>query len=175
MYSYAALGLLPNIPISSSRQKLSSATGATAAFGRIVRDEEGNVVDIIIPEDDVPVQIEEGDEVEKSETVQRKCPFVLLLFLFLSALTEFLHVALGGKKEKLSGIGLEELSRSAAPVKRHSSTSEKTWLIDLVKKYGDDVDGMSRDKKMNVWQNTSGEIRRMIRKAGGVEKLRLRA
>jgi nucleolar protein 16 len=30
---------------------------------------------------------------------------------------------------------------------------------------------MSRDRKLNVWQKTPGEIKRMVRKAGGVERL----
>lgn len=34
---------------------------------------------------------------------------------------------------------------------------------------------MSADLKLNVWQKTSGEIKRMIKKAGGVEKLRAEA
>lgn len=45
------------------------------------------------------------------------------------------------------------------------------WLVQLVKKHGDDWDKMARDRKLNVWQKTPGEIRRMVRKAGGVEKL----
>jgi nucleolar protein 16 len=34
---------------------------------------------------------------------------------------------------------------------------------------------MSSDLKLNVWQKTTGEIRRMIKKAGGVEVLRKQA
>lgn len=68
--------------------------------------------------------------------------------------------------------GLEELAASAAPVKRHSSMSERTWLQQLVDKYGDDTERMARDPKLNVWQKTDGEIKRMIKKAGGVQMLR---
>jgi nucleolar protein 16 len=31
---------------------------------------------------------------------------------------------------------------------------------------------MATDLKLNVWQKTQGEIKRMIKKAGGVDKLR---
>jgi nucleolar protein 16 len=31
---------------------------------------------------------------------------------------------------------------------------------------------MAGDMKLNVWQKTQGEIKRMIKKAGGVGKLR---
>lgn len=57
-------------------------------------------------------------------------------------------------------------------MKRHSSMSERTWLQQLVDKYGDDTEKMARDRKLNVWQRTEGEIKRMIKKAGGVQLLR---
>jgi len=41
-----------------------------------------------------------------------------------------------------------------------------------VEKYGEDTAGMARDRGLNVWQKTEGEIKRMIRKSGGAEKLR---
>lgn len=50
--------------------------------------------------------------------------------------------------------------------------SERTWLQQLVDKYGDDNEKMARDRKLNVWQKTEGEIKRMIKKAGGVQLLR---
>lgn len=56
---------------------------------------------------------------------------------------------------------LEELSATVKPVVRHSSTSEHQWLLNLVEKYGDDTSKMFRDRKMNVWQKTEGEIKRM--------------
>jgi nucleolar protein 16 len=40
-----------------------------------------------------------------------------------------------------------------------------------VQKYGDDSEAMARDLKLNVWQKTAGEIRRMIKKAGGAGRL----
>lgn len=74
--SYAALGLLPSIPLpsgaSSSRSHRAqisvppSSAGeagaeatAKVSYGRIVRDEAGNVVDIILEDED---QEEEKDE-----------------------------------------------------------------------------------------------------------------
>ena len=70
---------------------------------------------------------------------------------------------------------LEALAATSAPVKRHTSVSEKTWLHHLVQKHGDDVAAMATDLKLNVWQKTQGEIKRMIKKAGGVEKLQREA
>lgn len=54
---------------------------------------------------------------------------------------------------------------------RHTSAAEKEWLHALVQKHGDDYSAAARDRKLNVWQKTPGELKRMVRKAGGVEKL----
>lgn len=32
--------------------------------------------------------------------------------------------------------------------------------MSMIEKYGDDVDKMARDRKVNVWQKTAGEIKR---------------
>ncbi|RSH81354.1 Nucleolar protein 16 [Saitozyma podzolica] len=173
--NYAALGLLPSIPLpkgpSSSRSHRANLPflpphlrGAAAAFdeavdadadvdaeaapkvgfGRIIRDEDGNVVDIIIDEEP-----EQGDAQDDEEEPQRE-PVL--------AKTDVVK-------------SLEALSATSAPVIRHSSTSEKTWLHDLVAIHGDDTEAMAGDKKRNVWQKTEGEIRRMIKKAGGRGRL----
>ncbi|WVO19573.1 nucleolar protein 16 [Cryptococcus decagattii] len=157
--NYAALGLLPSIPVPkgastsrSQRVKLPEVPAETEAenvkigFGRIIRDEEGNVIDIIIDEDEQePEEQMEVDEEKEMGPVEAKTEVVKRL---------------------------EELAASAAPVKRHSSMSERTWLQQLVDKYGDDTEMMARDRKLNVWQKTEGEIKRMIKKAGGVQLLR---
>ncbi|WRT68198.1 nucleolar protein 16 [Kwoniella shivajii] len=159
--NYAALGLLPSIPIPnqatssrSQRVQLPSLPedieeAPKVGFGRIIRDEDGNVIDIIIDED---------ESIEQEET---NIPFP------------------EDGEEKPSVVGktevvrkLEQLSATSAPVNRHTSTSERTWLHNLVDKYGDDTESMTRDRKLNVWQKTEGEIKRMIKKAGGVDKLR---
>ena len=72
-------------------------------------------------------------------------------------------------------LALEALAATSQPVKRYTSISEKTWLHNLVEKHGDDTESMAGDMKLNVWQKTQGEIKRMIKKAGGVEKLRTEA
>ncbi|KDE03635.1 hypothetical protein MVLG_05885 [Microbotryum lychnidis-dioicae p1A1 Lamole] len=67
---------------------------------------------------------------------------------------------------------LEALAATETKVVRHTSEFEYDWLVALVKKYDDDVDRMTRDRKANVWQKTKGEIMRAVRKAGGFETLR---
>lgn len=48
----------------------------------------------------------------------------------------------------------------ATKVIRHTSTIESDWLIAMIDKYGSDMDKMARDRKVNVWQKTVGEIGR---------------
>jgi nucleolar protein 16 len=57
------------------------------------------------------------------------------------------------------------------PVPRFSSNGKLAFLQRLISKHGRDVAAMMRDRKLNPDQRTEGEIRRAIRKAGGVEKL----
>lgn len=56
-------------------------------------------------------------------------------------------------------------------MQRHTSSAEGIWLTQLVQKHGDDFARAALDRKLNVWQKTPGELKRMVRKAGGVEKL----
>ncbi|GAA5988596.1 hypothetical protein JCM10908_003634 [Rhodotorula pacifica] len=70
---------------------------------------------------------------------------------------------------------LEERAARKTKVIRHTSEFEETWLVKLVDKYGDDVAKMARDIKLNQWQKTPGELRKMIAKAGGIEALKSRA
>lgn len=161
--NYEALGLLTSIPLdqssnSTSKQSIKEAEeNLISGYGRIVRDAKGNVVDVILPEDDNEQEAgKEGETVGEDSDEEEK------------------EVALVPAKTEVVKT-LEILSSTATPVKRHTSTSEKEWLTQLVVKYGDDRAAMARDPKLNVWQKTSGEIGRMIKKAGGVEKLKQRA
>ena len=67
---------------------------------------------------------------------------------------------------------LEDIAKASVPVKRTSSISERTWLHQLVDKHGTDTAAMARDRGLNAWQKTEGEMVRMIRKAGGFEKMK---
>ncbi|KAL7421229.1 Nucleolar protein 16 [Cryptotrichosporon argae] len=179
--NYKALGLLPSLPVpkaASQKQKLpfvpdaltdatfgepaassSSAAAAAAAppkpaakFGRIIRDADGNVVDIIIDgEEDDEAEAAEAIEVDAVEDDEEEARIV-------EAKTDVVRK-------------LEAISSTAAPVKRHASTNERAWLADLVRVHGDDYARMARDRQRNVWQKTEGEIKRMVRRAGGVDRL----
>ncbi|GAA5851982.1 hypothetical protein JCM8547_000117 [Rhodosporidiobolus lusitaniae] len=86
-------------------------------------------------------------------------------------------IAIGGGVKKVGAKSdvvrqLEQRASVSAKVIRHSSNAERDWLVALVKKYDDDFGKMARDRKANVWQRTQGEIKRMINKAGGLDRLR---
>lgn len=170
--NYARLGLVPSLdvrPDSGGVERIPSSSSTSADSGavvrkgmaRVVRDEAGNIVDILEPEDDddeetawgkpMSTSIADRDDVETYMPPPTTKP------------------QKGGNKtvEKL-----EEMASKAAPVKRHTSQLESQWLVDLVHKYGEDTEGMARDRKLNLWQKTEGEIKRAIKKAGGVEALR---
>ena len=55
---------------------------------------------------------------------------------------------------------LEALAATQRKVIRFTSAIEADWLLALVDKYGDDIAPMTRDRKLNPWQKTAGEIKR---------------
>ncbi|KAL8730987.1 MAG: hypothetical protein Q9181_004469 [Wetmoreana brouardii] len=46
---------------------------------------------------------------------------------------------------------------------RRQSRREEEWIRTLVERYGDDVAGMARDRRLNVMQQSEGDIRRRVR------------
>ena len=67
---------------------------------------------------------------------------------------------------------LEEQARSGKEVKlRTQSEREREWIERLVGRYGEDYGKMVRDRKLNPFQQTEGDIRRRVAKwkaKGGV-------
>lgn len=59
-----------------------------------------------------------------------------------------------------------ETKRLGAGVKRPKGQSqfEAEWVQRLVERWGDDVGKMARDRKMNPWQQSEGDLRRRIRR-----------
>lgn len=77
----------------------------------------------------------------------------------------------GGTSVCNSYLALEEtVSSLPRPNPRSASSSERTYLERLVSKYGQDVDAMARDRKLNPTQFTAGQLGRAIRKSGGFAK-----
>jgi len=163
--NYAKLGLIPSLdvrpdtggterPSTSTSAKVSSDGSAPVRKGmaRVIRDESGKVVDIIEPEEEEESSPwgKQMSSIVDSEDVETYMP------------------SEGGKKTTVVQ-ELEIMAAKAEPVQRHTSALESQWLRDLVAKYGEDTERMSRDRGLNVWQKTEGEIRRAIKKAGGFE------
>ena len=60
---------------------------------------------------------------------------------------------------------LEELAGSGVKRKpREQSAREEEWIAALVDKYGHDYGKMFRDRKLNIWQQSEGDIRRRVKK-----------
>ncbi|KAL3232961.1 Nucleolar protein 16 [Nakaseomyces bracarensis] len=107
---------------------------------RIIRDEDGNVVKVIYGKKknfDVDVDVETlKNELENSEDNKT-------------------HVV----KE------LEQYaSRPIIRKERTPSSREEQWLEELYNKHGDDYKKMFFDKKLNIYQQSEGELKRKIRK-----------
>ncbi|CUS14077.1 unnamed protein product [Tuber aestivum] len=110
---------------------------------RIIRDEEGSVIQVIYGKSAEEALDSDSDEVGQEE--------------------EFTGCAGGGG----SGTGIvKELEAQAAVGERKNKKilcpGEMDWLSRLVEKYGEDYEGMVRDRKMNVYQQTLGDIRRRV-------------
>ncbi|MCO5549924.1 hypothetical protein L7F22_003400 [Adiantum nelumboides] len=135
------------------------ALGSTMA--RIVRDEEGNVVDVV---EDRPRRAqtvwgqalnsdeEDGDEEEEEDEEDGED----------GRYEEREEAEEEEDKEDEGQVvkKLQELADAKTPVPRFTSVAERTWLQRLVDKFGDDVEQMARDKTDNVWQKTAGDIKK---------------
>lgn len=52
---------------------------------------------------------------------------------------------------------------------RYVSEGEAGYLRRLVGRHGENFEAMARDRKLNPDQRTAGELRRLMKKAGGLE------
>ena len=68
----------------------------------------------------------------------------------------------------VTGTALEHISVAAKTmtIARHASQGEIKYLQRLVDKYGNDMEQMARDRKLNADQRTAGELRRALKRAG---------
>lgn len=58
---------------------------------------------------------------------------------------------------------LEEMARNVIPsAPRVQSDREQDWIADLVNKHGDDYEAMKWDKKLNVFQQSAGDLKKRV-------------
>ncbi|KAI0079975.1 hypothetical protein K474DRAFT_1658515 [Panus rudis PR-1116 ss-1] len=159
-----------NTPEASTSQNQHDVRGKDyipKGHGRIIRDENGNVVDVEIAD-------------EESESDERPGDRLIEDIPDPSSQEELAGwVALGTQSRKATQSvpdvvqSLEEMSKTGGgAIPRFTSSGERNILRKLVAKYDEDVDAMARDRKLNPDQRTAGELRRAIAKAGGFAALR---
>ncbi|SLM35916.1 nucleolar protein 16 [Lasallia pustulata] len=76
----------------------------------------------------------------------------------------------GAAEESPRGIirELEQQALMEAPTKpRHQSRREEEWIAKLVEKYGEDYRAMVKDRKLNPYQQTEGDIKRRVKRWKG--------
>jgi len=143
--------------------------------GRIVRDEDGNVLRVELPEEDEEMP-EEEDRQKNMEDLEPEVD-ASLLQKWVTGLGG------GGKGKGVGGDGnvVEALERIASTNNnttttlsaaisgagpRHASGGEVAYLQRLVDKHGTDVEQMARDRKLNPEQRTLGQLTRSLKRCG---------
>jgi len=181
-------------PIPAPKPAADSTSSKTIprGYGKIVRDENGAVLRIELPEADEGQTNNSqsrskgkgrametwGEAMDDSDEEAEK--------MIPAEASTWLHIGSSAPKEEPKpnalGVGrkrggkelvtaLEKLSASTVKTPRHASNHEMVWLRDLVAVHGRDINAMAHDLKRNVWQKTPGELKRAINKAGGFDKL----
>ncbi|KAI0811267.1 ribosome biogenesis protein Nop16 [Irpex lacteus] len=145
-----------------SAENTAGPSGLRRGLGRIVRDADGNVVDIQLPEDeDAPENRLVEDDIPDPSKVDSLAPWVNLgrsIDPRDGSVASNTHVV-----QSLE----ESLKTHGGPVPRFSSNGELGVLRRLVEKYGEDVEAMAKDRRLNADQRTAGQLKRAIKKAGG--------
>ncbi|KAH6918736.1 ribosome biogenesis protein Nop16 [Coprinopsis sp. MPI-PUGE-AT-0042] len=143
-------------------------------FGRIVRDEAGNVIGVELPEEEDREAIETDDETmeslepEISEDVLSRWTCHNSEDVGQNAVGLVEELESIAAKKQLNSTTLSVPQSSTGPNHRRSAPGEVAYLQRLVDAYGDDVGRMARDRKLNADQRTEGQLRRALRNAGFV-------
>ncbi|KAF9975403.1 Nucleolar protein 16 [Actinomortierella ambigua] len=147
--NYARLGLMPSMNGVKGGVELKSeadveemeeksleemAAELSEEQGIIQRDDDGNIIKVIVGKKKTQEEIE--------EMMERDLPPA-------PAKTDVVRQ-------------LEAQAANVLKTERHQSDGELLWAAKLVEKYGDDYEKMFRDRKLNPMQQTVGQLRRKI-------------
>ncbi|KAL5533168.1 NOP16 [Sanghuangporus sanghuang] len=136
-------------------------------FGRIIRDDSGTIVDMVLAEE----EMSDREEVAKDEDFEIGSSSGQTEKLVDPPNTRWLLVDRGREgdpenedaKELLEA--LEAASKAGDKRTRTTSVREMKYLTRLVETYGTDYDAMSLDRKRNVNQYSAGQLKRAIERA----------
>jgi len=188
--NYAKLGLLLNLnPLANGGSErstntriqepslLSSPAMNTAddepcipsGFGRILRDDTGNIIGFEASKTEERPSLEVADV----ESLQLDDQAVRQRWAATLSSSDSVQIDPKGKRvlrmlEQISA-GATGSTTLSVPISgigsRHMSSGEIKYLEPLVKKFGDNVHAMSQDRKLNPEQRTVGQLRRALRKS----------
>lgn len=163
--------------------KVSGGTGLVSAtlesdplaiprgFGRIIRDELGNVIRIDLPEVEEIQDLVPKTELPEAGVDEKTMDDWVGCLNKIQPNDTMNGRELSSPSERVTHpvVALEKLSASGRTVLRHTSCGERSYLARLIQKYGDNYEKMARDRRLNPEQKTAGELRRAVGKAGGME------
>lgn len=145
--------------------ELSTGAKLPIKYGRILRDEQGNAVDIELAGEDV-----EGVDTDREGHTMDVYADEKLVTTWTQLGR---RTTTGSKRPNSVAEELEKIfgdqGKRGAP--RYVSEGEAGYLKRLVGRYGEDLEAMARDRKLNPDQRTVGELRRLMKKAGGFENV----
>lgn len=138
-------------PLAIGASKPATALGLKTA--RVVRDAEGKILNVIHedtdnnPFNDPLISPDHAGDIETPSPTQIRNN----------------HDRNGGVVPALEAAVIAELAEVRARKKpRKQSEREQEWIKALVTKYGEDVRGMSRDRRLNPNQQTEADIGRRV-------------
>ncbi|KAJ7168233.1 ribosome biogenesis protein Nop16 [Mycena crocata] len=195
--NYAALGLIHTLNPSASGgvEPLEDASGHTEdapvnltapstssqpnpappipkGHGRIIRDEDGNVLRIELGEEDEEMPEDDAQEKDMKEIGPQ---------VDANIVQKWVTGLGGGNKsvgdanvvealERISSTNAYTTTTLSAAISgagpRHASGGEVAYLQRLVDTHGTDVEQMARDRKLNPEQRTEGQLRRSLKRCG---------
>ncbi|TFK42734.1 ribosome biogenesis protein Nop16 [Crucibulum laeve] len=159
---------------SSSTTATSSDGAIPKGFGKIIRDEAGNILRVEIPEVSGEGDADRDAEMQGLETEVDEC-------VHNTWVSRLGKQGAGDNEETGTGKTLIETLERISSAKhdsstisasfsgvgaRHAAIGETSYLQRLVDKYGSNIEKMSRDRKLNPEQRTAGELKRALRRAG---------